>query len=146
MKYNIKEHHAKEILKCGRDPTYFINKYVKIQHPMRGAIPFKTFDFQDQCVRDFLKHRFTIVLKARQLGLSTVTAAYALWMIIFRENVNILVIATKLSTAKNFINKCKYMLKNLPPWLVLCNIDKQTAQEIGTSRGSTLNIRRCWAL
>jgi len=135
---NIKQYHTKEILKCGKEPVYFFNKYVKIQHPIKGAIPFKTFDFQDDCVKDFLKHRFSIVLKARQLGLSTVTAAYALWMVLFRENVNVLVIATKLSTAKNFINKCKYMLKNLPPWLVLCNIDKQTAQEIGTSRGSTL--------
>ncbi len=135
---NVKAYQAKEIIKCGKDPIYFFNKYVKIQHPTRGAIPFKTFDFQNDCVEDFIKHRFSIVLKARQLGLSTVTAAYALWMILFRENVNILVIATKLSTAKNFITKCKYMLKCLPPWLVLCNIEKQTVQEIGTSRGSTL--------
>ena len=135
---NLKQYQAKEILRCGKDPSYFFNKYVKIQHPMRGSIPFKTFDFQDDCIKDFLKNRFTICLKARQLGLSTVTAGYALWMILFRENVNILVIATKLSTAKNFISKCKYMLKCLPPWLVLCNINKQTVQEIGTSRGSTL--------
>lgn len=135
---NAKAYHAKEIIKCGRDPIYFFNKYVKIQHPTRGAIQFNTFDFQNDCVEDFIEHRFNIVLKARQLGLSTVTAAYALWMILFRENVNVLVIATKLSTAKNFIGKCKYMLKSLPPWLVLCEIDKLTVQEIGTSRGSTL--------
>lgn len=135
---NVKAYHAKEILKCGKDPVYFFNRYVKIQHPQKGAIPFKTFDFQDNCVNDFLKHRFNVVLKARQLGLSTVTAAYALWMILFRENANVLVIATNLRTAKNFIKKCKYMLKNLPPWLVLCDIESETVQTIETSRGSTL--------
>jgi len=138
MAINVKAHHAKEILRCGKDPIYFINKYVKIQHPTKGAIPFDTFDFQDDCVEEFIKHRFTIVLKARQLGLSTVTAAYALWMVLFRENANVLVIATKLSTAKNFIAKCKYMLKMLPPWLILCDISSETVQTIQTSRGSVL--------
>lgn len=135
---NVKAHHAQEILKCGKDPIYFFNKYVKIQHPQKGALLFKTYPFQEDCVQDFLEHRFNIVLKARQLGLSTVTAAYALWMILFRKNVNVLVIATKLDTAKNFIKKCKYMLKNLPPWLVLCDVDSNTVQTIETSQGSTL--------
>jgi hypothetical protein len=134
----IKGAQAKEILKCGRDPIYFFNKYIKIQHPTKGALPFGTFPFQDDCVHDFLKHRFTVVLKARQLGLSTVTAAYALWIILFQENANVLVIATKLTTAKNFIAKCKYMLKNLPPWLILCDITSDTVQTIETSRGSIL--------
>ena len=138
MSGNVKAHHAKEILRCGKDPVYFFNKYVKIQHPTKGSIPFKTFDFQDDCVEDFIKNRFSIVLKARQLGLSTVTAAYALWMVLFRENANVLVIATNLRTAKNFIKKCKYMLKNLPPWLVLCDISSETVQTIETSRGSIL--------
>lgn len=137
-KKSVKALHAKEILKCGKDPIYFFNKYVKIQHPMKGVIDFTTFDFQDKCVEDFLKHRFNIVLKARQLGLSTITAAYALWMILFRQNANVLVIATKLQTAQNFISKCKYMLKQLPPWLVLCDIVSETSQKIETSKGSIL--------
>ncbi len=72
-----------EIIKCGKDPVYFMNMYLKIQHPMRGLIPFKTFPFQDDCVQDFNSHRFNIILKSRQLGLSTLTAAYAVWQAIF---------------------------------------------------------------
>ena len=26
----------RELLKCGRDPVYFINNYVKVAHPMKG--------------------------------------------------------------------------------------------------------------
>jgi len=66
-----------EIMRCGRDPTYFINTYCKISHPERGTIPFETYPFQDRCIEDFIKHRFNIVLKSRQLGLSTITAAYS---------------------------------------------------------------------
>lgn len=108
-----------EILKCGRDPVYFIRTYVKIQHPEYGLIDCKTYDFQEMCLRDFVKHRNNIIVKARQLGLSTITAAYALWLALFHKDKNILVIATKLPTAVNFIKKVKVALQNLPKWLML---------------------------
>lgn len=126
-----------EILKCGKDPIYFIKKYVKIQHPKRGTIPFETFDFQNDCVQDFVKHRFNIIVKSRQLGLSTVTAAYSLWMALFHKDKNILVIATKLPTAVNFIKKVKFMLNSLPPWLVITDF-RDTQQSVVFSNGSEI--------
>ena len=77
MAANNKQRQIKEIVKCGKDPSHFFNKYVKIQHPTRGTIPFKTYRFQDDCVKDFNEHRFNVIVKSRQLGLSTLTAAYA---------------------------------------------------------------------
>ena len=78
---NNKQAQVKEIIRCGKDPIYFFNKYVKIQHPTKGSIRFNTYPFQDDCVNDFRSNRFNIVLKSRQLGLSTITAAYAMWMV-----------------------------------------------------------------
>ena len=112
-----------EILKCGKDPTYFMKKYCKIQHQLRGLIPFDTYDFQDDCVKQFQQHRFNIVLKSRQLGLSTVSAAYVVWYAIFKKDKNILVIATRLNAAINFIKKVKTMLDGLPPWLLLTKFE-----------------------
>ena len=126
-----------EIIKCGKDPVYFMKNYVKIQHVARGLIPFETYDFQDDCVSSFEKHRFNIVLKSRQLGLSTVTAAYATWFAIFKKDKNILVIATKLSTAVNFIKKVKIMIDGLPPWLLLTKFEP-TKQSIRFLNGSTI--------
>lgn len=126
-----------EIMKCGKDPTYFMKKYCKIQHQLRGLIPFDTYDFQDSCVKDFQKHRFNIVLKSRQLGLSTVSAAYVVWYAIFKKDKNILVIATKLNTAINFIKKVKTMLDGLPPWLLLTKFEP-TKQSIRFDNGSTI--------
>lgn len=132
-----KEHQVKEILRCGRDPVYFMRTYAKIQHPKKGLIPFETYSFQDDCVSDFEKHRFNIVLKSRQLGLSTVTAAYAVWYSIFKKDKNILVIATKLQTAMNFIKKVKTMLDGLPKWLLLTKFET-TRQQIRFTNGSTV--------
>ena len=78
-----------EIIKCGKDPVYFMNRYLFIQHPLRGLIPFKTYDFQDECVDHFNNHRFNIILKSRQLGLSTLVAAYAVWQSIFYKEKNL---------------------------------------------------------
>ncbi len=127
-----------EIRKCARDPVYFFNTYTKIQHPLRGPIHFKTFEFQEECAKDFIDNRFVIVNKARQLGLSTLTAAYVAWLALFHRGKEILIIATKLTTAQNFIKKVKFVIKNLPPWLVLPSItgDNKTTIEFGKPSNS----------
>ena len=133
-----KQAQVKEIIRCGKDSLYFMQKYVRIQHPTRGLIPFETYSFQDDCVTHFNDNRFNVILKSRQLGLSTLVAAYALWMGIFQRDKNILVIATKLSVAQNFIRKVKVMLKSLPPWLVLPEVTADNKQTIEFSHGSVI--------
>jgi hypothetical protein len=132
-----REEQVKEIIKCGKDPIYFIKNYAKIQHPLRGTIQFETYDFQDDCVKAFVDHRFNIVLKSRQLGLSTVSAAYATWLAIFQKDKNILVIATKLATAQNFIKKVAVILQSMPKWLLLPKFEP-SKQQIGFSNGSQI--------
>jgi len=127
----------KEIIKCGKNPEYFIKTYTKIQHPTRGTIAFDTYDFQDDCVKQFQEHRLNIILKSRQLGLSTVCAAYAVWLAIFQKDKNILVIATKLATAQNFIKKVAVVLQNLPKWLLLPNFEP-SKQQISFNNGSQI--------
>ena len=129
---------VQEIIKCGKDPNYFFKHYLKIQHPVRGLIPFDTFPFQDECVDKFNEHRFNIVLKSRQLGLSTLVAAYSVWMAIFQREKNILIIATKLAVAQNFIIKVKTMIKSLPKWLLIPEIVANNKQVIQFNHGSQI--------
>ena len=133
-----KKRQVKEIIKCGKDPLYFINNYVKIQHPQRGTIDFKTYDFQNDCIEDFTKNRFNVILKSRQLGLSTLSAAYATWLALFYKDKNILIIATKLSVAMNFIKKVKTAIAHLPPWLILPEIVSNNKQSLEFSNGSQI--------
>ena len=138
MAVTNKQKQVKEIIRCGKDPVYFMQKYVKIQHPTRGLIPFETYPFQETCVADFENNRFNVILKSRQLGLSTLSASYALWMGIFQRDKNILVIATKLNVAMNFIRKVKTMLRSLPKWLVLPEVIADNKQTIEFSHGSVI--------
>lgn len=127
-----------EIVRCGKDPVYFTNRYLKISHAERGLIPFKTYPFQDGCMRDFVANRFNIVLKSRQLGLSTITAAFALWRAMFYREKNVLIIATKMAVATNFVRKVKTMLEGLPKWLILPEIKSETKTSIEFSNGSVI--------
>ena len=133
-----KKETMQEIVKCGKDPAYFINSYAKITHPQRGLIPFHLYDFQGQLVRDYLDHRFNVILKARQLGISTITAAYVVWLMMFHREKNVLVIATKFSTASNLVKKVKNILRNVPDWLTIAKvtIDNRTSFEL--SNGSQI--------
>lgn len=128
-----------EILKCGADPIYFIKTYVKIAHPTRGLVSFQTYPFQEECVEAYQEHRFVIVNKSRQLGLSTVSAAYCLWMALFQKEKNILVIATDMKVAMNFVRKVKGMLKELPKWLILPKVIGDSKQQIEFSNGSRVH-------
>ena len=116
-KKQLKEAIKREYAKCATDPVYFLGKYGIIQHPVRGKVNFNLYDFQEKSLESFMKHDYNIVLKARQLGLSTLTAGYALWMMTFQQDKNILVIATKQETAKNLVTKVRGMHANLPGWL-----------------------------
>ena len=122
-----------EIIRCGKDPVYFCNKYAKISHPMRGLISFNMYDFQESTLENFKDNRFSIILKARQLGISTTVAAYVCWMMLFHQDKNVLVVATKLGTAANLVKKIKAIHKNLPSWLKISEItvDNRNSFELG---------------
>jgi hypothetical protein len=125
-----------EIVKCGKDPKYFINSYSKISHPQQGLIPFDMYDFQKDVIDVFADHRFTIILKARQLGISTTVAAYICWLLLFHRDKNVLVVATKLSTAANLVKKVKAIHKHLPPWLKIASISIDNRNSFELSNGS----------
>jgi len=133
-----KQEILKEIVKAGKDPVYFTINYCRISHPQRGLIPFSAYDYQQELLNDFTGYRFNIILKARQLGISTITAAYISWLMLFHRDKNILIVATKLQTATNLVRKVKAIIKHLPPWMRISEIivDNRTSFEL--SNGSQI--------
>jgi hypothetical protein len=113
LKSIIKEEYKKCAISC----EYFLTRYSYIQHPIRGKVLFDLYNYQVDALKQFEKHDYNIVLKGRQLGFSTLIAGYALWLMLFHTDKNILVIATKQETAKNLVTKVRYMHSALPVWL-----------------------------
>lgn len=127
-----------EVKKCGRDPVYFIKNYCKIQHPLKGLIPFHLYDFQEDLLTEFNDYKFNIILKARQLGISTLTAGYIVWMMLFRREKNVLVVATKFKTAGNLVKKVKKIFNHVPEWLKIAKIVVNNEQSFTLDNGSQI--------
>ena len=123
QKKSLKDIIKLEYQKCAQDPIHFMKKYCMIQHPVRGKIPFHLFPFQEKTLDGFAENRYNIILKSRQTGISTLTAGFALWKMLFNQDFNVLVIATKQEVAKNLVTKVRVMNDFLPNWL------KQTTVE-----------------
>ena len=67
-----------EIAKCLKDPIYAIEGYLHTEDRTQGGeVPFKLFPRQEELVHGYVDHRHNIVMKPRQAGISTTTAAYA---------------------------------------------------------------------
>jgi hypothetical protein len=124
MAQDIKKIIAQEYLKCAKDPAYFMRKYCYIQHPTRGRILFNLYPFQDKILHLFKDNQYNIVLKSRQLGISTLSAAYSLWLMIFHKDKNVLALATTQATARNLVTKVIFMYDQLPKWLRLPSVEK----------------------
>ena len=114
---NIKEIIKAEYIKCATDPVHFFKKYCYISHPVKGRVLFHLYPFQEDVLSDFRNHRFTIINKSRQLGISTLSAGFALWTMMFNKDKTVLCIATKQETAKGMVEKVQFMYNNLPAWL-----------------------------
>ena len=127
-----------EILKSGKNPSYFLRNYAKITHPVRGNIPFKTYPFQDELLDKFRDHRFNAIAKARQLGISTIVAGYIAWTLLFYRDKNVLVMATKYSTASNMVKKVKHILANIPDWLNISKVKVDNKNSFELSNGSVV--------
>lgn len=114
---NLRDVIREETRKCMEDPIYFMRKYVKIQHPNKGTIPFNLFPFQEDALQHFHDNRFLLILKSRQLGITTLVAAYSLWLSIFNSDKSILIISIKQEVSKEIVTKVRFANEHLPSWL-----------------------------
>lgn len=110
-----------EYAKCLDNPIYAIESYLQtFDKTQEGFVPFKLFVRQKEIVRAYEKHRFNLVTKPRQAGISTTTQAYCSIKIGFADPKNpetIIVIANKLTLAKKFLKGIKDYVNQLPRWV-----------------------------
>ena len=75
------------------------------------------WDFQREMIKTYHENRFSITKCPRQVGKTTTTVAYLLWVSIFQDNQNIAVLANKGQLARDILGKYQLAYENLPMWL-----------------------------
>ena len=106
-----------EIKKCAQDPLYFMNNYMYINTKDNGMQLFKTYPFQDEAVKRFLKYRFNINRWSRQVGKSTIVRGFILWYAMFHGDQLVAMLANKLALAKEQLQLLRDSYIALPYWL-----------------------------
>lgn len=117
VQHNYTEDEIKEYILCSKDPVYFSEKYIKIVNVDKGLIPFEMWPFQRDMIKIFHENRFAITKCPRQVGKTTTSVAYLLWLTLFSDSQNIAVLANKGSLARDILGKYQLAYENLPMWL-----------------------------
>lgn len=110
------EEEIQEWLKCKNDVIYFVEKYCKIMTP-EGIQQVKLRDYQIEYLQHLEKNRLSILLSARQAGKTVTSALFMLHYICFNVDKNALVVANKLKTAAEVLDKAKKIYLELPYFL-----------------------------
>jgi hypothetical protein len=97
--------------------TYFCENYWYIKHPERGRIQFQLYDSQTQAAQMWLGSRYSLLLKARQLGFSTLVATYCFWLTFFYSDRVIIMLSRTERDAIKLLAKAKYGFRFLPEWM-----------------------------
>ena len=96
---------------------YFCDNYWHIKHPERGRIKFDMREAQIETIRAWLSNRYNVVLKARQIGFSTLGAAYAFWLTFFWSDRFVVMLSRTEREAAKLLQKSKYGFKFIPLWM-----------------------------
>jgi hypothetical protein len=133
-----KDDQATEQVKCTLSPGYFVDTYCFLDDPNRAGsdwFPFKLWPAQLRAIELVHKNDKIIVLKARQLGITWLMIAYALWMMIFKPGSMILLFSKTGDDARELMRRLTGMWQLLPEWLKV-PATKELEQQLLLTNGS----------
>lgn len=114
------EEQIREVIKCA-DPTtgpeYFLTNYFYIQHPTKGRLRYKPYEYQKKLVHTYHNFRYSISLMPRQTGKSTTAAGYLLWYAMFVPDSTVLVAAHKYTGSQEIMQRIRYAYESVPDFV-----------------------------
>ena len=113
----LREEHIIEIQKCSNDIIYFIENYCRIISLDKGLVFPELRDYQIEMLENYQNNRFNVVLSGRQTGKSITTLLYLLWILCFKPDNTIGMVANKWAMVSENLNRLLQMFLDLPIWL-----------------------------
>lgn len=133
----------KELAKAAGDAAYFCTKFCQIEDVQghgegTGRMPFTLWPAQMPVMWALMTERLLIILKARQLGISWLCCAYALWLCVFSPGKMVLCFSQGQEEANELIRRIRAMFDLLPDWMKpsLPRLLKGNTEQLLWSNGS----------
>lgn len=102
--------------KAKRNPEFFCNEFIYIRVPGLGRQKLVLREAQTEGLWHWHDNRYSLTLKARQIGWSTIAAAYVLWTALGGPDREIILISKNQEVAVDLLGRIKYAYNNLPEW------------------------------
>ena len=114
----------REVARCLKDPRYYLENYHTIR--TKGAVlqplwPF--WDSQELVIESFTRQYKAnqpiriVILKARQLGITTISVALMSWIVFFRPNVQVISMSDEDERVEVNFDMARTAFENLPWWM-----------------------------
>jgi hypothetical protein len=91
--------------------------YIKHPNPEIGKMKFDLRPAQVKGLQHWRQHRYSLTLKARQIGWSTLVSAHAFWFAYFKPDVEVILISRTEREAVDLLRKAKFGYQHLPEWI-----------------------------
>ena len=126
--------------RCITDEPYFLRMYWNIAHPTHGRILFDLRDAQSFALTQWEDNRYSLTLKARQIGWTTLVAAHQFWLAFFHDDQNIIDLSRTERESVLLLRKSKYGFQHLPDWMLERGPNSlvEHQQKMGFSNGSMI--------
>lgn len=101
-----------------RSPNYFIRNYVPVKDSMSAAwVPFDLYPYQEELLKYYSRHKRILVVKARQIGFTTLTEASFVHSLITSSGIHCASVSQRLDDAVLRIQDIREMINLMPEWL-----------------------------
>lgn len=138
QRYSDKE--IAELVACNdmdSGPEYFLTHFFNIQHPTKGKIEYKPYDYQKSLLDSYHTNRFSVNMLGRQMGKTTTAVGYLLWYAMFIPDSTILIAAHKYTGAQEIMQRLRYAYE-LCPDHIRCGVTSYNKQSIEFDNGSRI--------
>jgi hypothetical protein len=128
-----------EIKKCKKHLLHFAENHFYIVNVDEGRQQIKLRKYQKRLLKSLKNNRFVVLLASRQIGKSSVLTIYMLWIALFNDDQNILLVANKEATAKEIFKRIKLAYEMLPNYLK-SPVVKYAETSMSLTNGSSISI------
>jgi hypothetical protein len=128
-----------EVLACAEDVSYFIRRYVHIfDAASEDWIKFDLWPAQEDVLRLIDRHKYSILLKPRQVGISWLQLAYILHGMLFKPIFEAGIFSKRENEAFYLLGeeRLKGMYGRLPTWMQARSVTVDSASQFRLSNGS----------
>lgn len=116
-KHTMTKQNFQELLRCSRDPWYFLTRYVKTQDPRHGIMSYPDFDYLRVLAYLTLNQRYLLVPKSRQMMVTWSMVSLFVWRALFKQPGDYLFLSRNERCAEELLDRARFILSQLPEFM-----------------------------